>query len=287
MESNFENTLKIEQKILDKFNKNILPNSLLLYGSSGIGKTTLVQNLCKKILNIESLISPDLLIVSDSKDKKKNIGIDEVRNAIEFSNMSAIYKNKVLVFDGIDNMSIAAVNSMLKLLEEVTARLYIFLITTNLYILPQTLRSRCMQFYIEKTNKEDFFNYIDAKLGSNTINRGCIDYLYDVCEGNLNLVFNFLSTVSNEVVEILSQGAIENENLVVMLEKSSDENFELIIKIILFEISKNIVAADHITKDKLIKKFEFIHSEYNKINQYSLSKTNVVFTISNALAGLI
>ncbi len=284
MELKFENTLKIEEKILDKVNKNILSNTILFYGNSGVGKSTLVQNLCKKILNRESLISPDLLVVNDNN---KSIGIDDIRNAIEFSNMGSVYGNKILVLDSIDNMSISAINATLKLLEEAPVGLYIFLITTNFYILPQTLRSRCMQFYIEKPSNEDFFNYINVKLGSHEIGRGCIDYLYTVCEGNLNLVYGFLSTVGNEVIEILSQDKMDNINLIEILEKTSDNNFEVSIKIILFEISRTVVATEHYMRDKLINKFEFIRDEHNKIKQYSLSKANVLFTIKNSLSELV
>jgi DNA polymerase III gamma/tau subunit len=284
MELKFENTLKIEQKILDNFNRNILSNAILFYGSSGVGKSTLVEHLCKKILNRESLVSPDLLVVNDAS---KSIGIEDVRNAIEFSNMSSVNENKILVLDGIDNMSIAAINATLKLLEEAPIGLYIFLITTNLYMLPQTLRSRCMQFYVEKPSNEDFVNYINVKLSSHEISRNCIDYLYNVCEGNLTLVYRFLSKVSSEMVSILSQDTIDSANLIEILEKTSDDNFEVGIKIILFEILRTVINTEYYMRDKLIKKFEFIRSEYNKISQYSLSKANVVFTIKDALSGLL
>jgi DNA polymerase-3 subunit delta' len=268
-------TLQNVEKVINKIfltketTKEIIHTSILIYGSSGVGKTSVVQSIITTLFG--SPVSPDLMIVSDRNDldgvakKNRSISIDEVRQAIEFSTTSPTGKYKILVFDGIDNMSISAINSILKLVEEPLPGLYIFLVARNLYRIPKTLRSRCMKFFVEKPSLQDFKELFPAHP------EDLITYLYHVCEGDINAVSSFLEASDDVLIEKVFNQEISLE----ILPEVKDESLDIIIKIILFEMKNNAIIDS-----SFIAKYEEMIDKYRKISKYNLSKTNVVFALS-------
>jgi DNA polymerase III delta prime subunit len=261
------NIEKVINKILLK--NKIVHSSILIYGTSGVGKSSIVQIIITTLFG--SFSSSDLMIISDKNDldgvmkKNRSISIDEVRKAIEFSTTSSTGEYKILVFDGIDSMSISAVNSILKLVEEPLPGLYIFLITRNLYKIPKTLRSRCMKFFVEKPSLEDFKELFPAHPEE------LITYLYHVCDGDINTVSSFLETSDDALIEKVFNQEVSLEKL----PEVKDESLDVIIKIILFEIKNNAIV-----NKSFIEKYNVITDRYKKIVNYNLSKTNVIFALS-------
>lgn len=83
---------------------------------------------------------PDVWLV---EPEKTTISIDQVRaliNEIAFQPLEARYR--VVIFDPAEQMKIEAHNSMLKTLEEPPSRTVLILVTTNPYMLLETIRSR-------------------------------------------------------------------------------------------------------------------------------------------------
>lgn len=271
MDLMFQNTLKVADKVLHMARNDVLHPSILLYGHAGVGKSTAIENIIKKILCVISLVSPDLMIVRDKKaldgaeKKTRGISVDEVRQAIDFSNTSSVGARKILAFDGIDKMSNSAVNSVLKLVEEPPKGLYIFLVTRNLYALPKTLLSRCMKFFVEKPDFDDFKKFFPD------FSDDLINYLYRACEGNINIIKPFLEDCNDNLI----QKILQKEVSLADLKDCPDSCFDVIMKVVLFEI-KTKAESD----PSFIKKFELIQEHYSKIEKYSLNKGNVIFTLS-------
>jgi len=83
---------------------------------------------------------PDIWLI---EPEKTTIGIDQVReliNEIAFQPLEARYR--VVILDPAEQMRIEAHNSLLKTLEEPPSRTVIILVTTNPYVLLETIRSR-------------------------------------------------------------------------------------------------------------------------------------------------
>jgi DNA polymerase III subunit delta' len=89
---------------------------------------------------IRSAKHPDIHLV---EPEKTTIGIDQVRKMIgeiAFQPLEARYR--VVILDPADKMSMEAHNSLLKTMEEPPSRTVIILVTTNPYLLLETIRSR-------------------------------------------------------------------------------------------------------------------------------------------------
>jgi DNA polymerase III subunit delta' len=83
---------------------------------------------------------PDVRLI---EPEKSTISIDQVRDLIdEIAFQPAEARYRVVIFDPAEQMRLEAHNSLLKTLEEPASRTVIILITTNPYVLLQTIRSR-------------------------------------------------------------------------------------------------------------------------------------------------
>lgn len=142
-----------------------LPHALIFSGPKGIGKAEFVAwfaaylmcqetankpcGVCQNCTLIESDSHPDFRHVTILKDAKtgkakKEIGIDQIRDLIQFVSLSQAGSGyKVVVISPADSLNISSANSLLKLLEEPQGQTIILLVADQVEKLPATIRSRC------------------------------------------------------------------------------------------------------------------------------------------------
>lgn len=262
---------KIYEKLLNLLKKNALHSSILIHGPQGIGKSHIVQEITKRILKIHQLISPDLRMILS-----ENISIDNIRQVISFSTSTPVNQYKVIILDKIDNMSMNAMNAMLKLIEEPQLNTYIFLVANNLHNIPMTVRSRCLKIPMIKPTLNEFNTIVSSKVSSEKAPDWYLNYLYRVFEGNMNAVIEMISTCDDKLLHKLKNFDIAE----MMIELENNPSNKFIIKIILFELANKIKSST--TPLLLISEFERINKEYSKISSYNLSETNAVFSILNS-----
>ena len=104
---------------------------------------------------------PDVRLI---EPEKTTISIDQVRELIDevaFQPFEARYRLAVL--DPADQMKIEAQNSLLKTLEEPASRTIIILITTNPYILLETIRSRARLLQFGEIPRETIEQYLRSE----------------------------------------------------------------------------------------------------------------------------
>ncbi len=103
---------------------------------------TLKEGYCGSCPNcrVRTKRHPDIRLI---EPEKTTIGIDQIRDMIgeiSFQPMEARYR--VVILDPAEQMRLEAHNSLLKTLEEPPSRTVIILVTTNPYMLLETIRSR-------------------------------------------------------------------------------------------------------------------------------------------------
>ena len=120
----------------------------MLAGPRGIGKATLAYKIAKMVYgNVGDffIIDLDRNIDKDGKSKTdaKSISVNTVRATIEKMQMSSMSGEwRVVLIDSVDQLTTAAANAILKLLEEPPAKTLFLLVTHQLSNVLPTVRSR-------------------------------------------------------------------------------------------------------------------------------------------------
>jgi len=198
-------------------NNGTLPHSLLLYGPAGCGKTTMARIIALS-LNCTStdgptvepcMICPSCEAILDScafDVAEINVGKDsgkaDVEKAVANLSMGALNSRfKVIIFDEAHALTPAAKDSLLKVLEDSYAHVYIVLCTNK----PEKLKigteddnpfvDRNTLFKFGKLNDTEILSLVDnvAQFEGHVVAEDCIKYLAESGKGNPRNALNNLS----------------------------------------------------------------------------------------------
>ena len=183
---------RIKKQIISTICSNTI-NSFIIGGSKGLGKKNFIFKLCKFMLchfelndeisseifevnqycldktNInksyylfENNSHPDFfyLCKEESGDEKK-IPIEKVRNLKSFFYKTfSVSKVKIAIIDTVEDLSLNSLNLLLKTIEELPQKSYIFIISNNPINIIETIKSRCAFFYVNSLSKKEFDDFI-------------------------------------------------------------------------------------------------------------------------------
>lgn len=126
--------------------ENTLPETLLFYGSEGVGKRTVALELATHLLRTSMNRldhHPDFHLLQP-EGKSGLHTIDTLREAIDLSHEAPFEApSKVFLIDAAERMQPAASNALLKSLEEPAPNTYWILLTSSLHQILPTILSRC------------------------------------------------------------------------------------------------------------------------------------------------
>lgn len=167
---------------------NQLVHSYLFYGPKHIGKNKVAEDFisnlfcpnkkknsflscgtCSSCQQLIKKIHPDFIYLGSSFSSfeltpQGKIGVEQARQIKEFfysSPFSAPYK--VVIIEETDNLTLQAVNALLKLLEEPPLKSIIILISRSFTYLPATLRSRCQILRFSFPLKKEIIHFLKQK----------------------------------------------------------------------------------------------------------------------------
>ena len=169
------------------------PHGLLMSGPDGLGKGQLaawlagavlcensrdtldVCDRCPSCSLLRAGSHPDLHWVGLEEDKYQ-ISIEQIRAATEqLAKTSYRHGYKVAVIESAHLMTVNAANSLLKTLEEPTARTLIVLITSHPSALLPTVRSRCQKLAIATPAPKDAIAWLEGETGK-AVDRGILEF---------------------------------------------------------------------------------------------------------------
>lgn len=130
--------------------KNQVPSSMLFSGPRGTGKTSTARLVAKAVLESQGAEFSDLIEI----DAASNGGVEDIRKLRESMMFSG---RRIVVLDEAHSMSREAFNALLKAMEEPEDNATYILVTTEPNRIPETIRSRCMQFDFKRHSTNDIY----------------------------------------------------------------------------------------------------------------------------------
>ena len=107
----------------------------------------------------------DFCVVRRS-DGKVSIGIDQIRQATQALQQTPLYGSiKVVLIEAADQMTLAAANSLLKILEEPPGNALVLLTTAAMWQLPPTVRSRCQRLPLPPPTADQAKHWLETERG--------------------------------------------------------------------------------------------------------------------------
>lgn len=155
------------KKALDKGN---VPNVILFHGNPGLGKTSIAKALAIELNGskdglvesvIENNVSTDcikLFNMSSIGDETEPV-INELQSA-SFSSTGL----KVVILDEVHGMTKKAQDAILVTLEYLPSNIYVFMCTTEVTMLRESLKSRCITFNLNNLSFNEIKQVIKRKI---------------------------------------------------------------------------------------------------------------------------
>lgn len=169
--------------LLARRRSGTLPHALLLRGHSGLGKNyfalLLAQGLlceqapadgfpcggCRSCRLFLAGSHPDVLSVSPAEEGKA-ILIDQIRDLCAYTALKSQRAGyQVAIISPAERMNTAAVNSLLKTLEEPTEQTLLVLVSARPNLLPATIRSRCQQVQFNEPPQDMALAWLAPHIG--------------------------------------------------------------------------------------------------------------------------
>tara|TARA_Y100000590_G_scaffold137633_1_gene157629 strand:+ start:1531 stop:2505 length:975 start_codon:yes stop_codon:yes gene_type:complete len=157
------------KSFMQLYEKNKLPNTILLSGPRGLGKATFAYHFINYMLSIndsniysteDMTINPKSFcyksimnntnpnfVLLDCDIGGETIKVDKVRSILNFLSKSTYSSDiKIVLIDNAEYLNTHAANALLKALEESNNRTFFFIIHNSYKKILDTIRSRCIEF---------------------------------------------------------------------------------------------------------------------------------------------
>lgn len=283
----------IYQTFLNSLQRGQLSHAYLLSGSNGTplleiarffaksilcdDPSPLACNSCITCLRVDDDNYPDFFVFDGSKSSIKKEAVTTIESSFE----KKAFENKgirIYILHLIENMTIEAINSILKFLEEPGQQIFAFLTTNNENSILPTIISRCQVLRMKLIDKNIIVK--DAMdLGVDKKDAELLSYFYNDGE----LIKDILDDQDNNEAFFLAKKCFE-ETLQVMDENDSDT----LIYYVQTNISNQIKTKESCRYfiNMLVMAFEDIIAVNNQKNPFLESYATILEHLSSKLSNI-
>ncbi len=213
---------------IKNYEKNKLPNSILLSGLKGLGKATFAyhfanyllsqkeegeysvktfsingNNISYKLLNANT--HPNFFLI-ESNFQERDIKIEQIRKLINFLNKTSYKKNlKIVMIDNAEYLNLNSSNALLKSIEEPQDNTFFFIIHNSASKILDTIKSRCREFKFSFTlmQKKNILTKIINQYRNEFQTNSIMEDFYFDSPGNLFKYFLSLDKANINIKENL------------------------------------------------------------------------------------
>ena len=211
---------------IELYEKKKLPNSILLSGSKGLGKSTFAYHIINYLLSkneekkysikdftidkdnlsyrfLSSNIHTNFFLIENNV-LEKDIKIEQVRYLVKFLNKSTYARNlKIVMIDNAENLNLNSSNALLKAIEEPKDNTFFFIINNSASNIFDTIKSRCLEFkfFLSISEKKTIFSNIIKQYKKEFVINPILENYYFDTPGNLVKYFLSLDKVNISITE--------------------------------------------------------------------------------------
>ena len=227
------------------------------------------------------------IYLEDKKRFKNQIYRDDISNVHTFfQTKDDIGQKRVCIIKTIDDLSIEASNSLLKLIEEPTKNSHFIIINHNKAKVLQTIKSRSYFLNFSKLNEEIFFKNLKSDI---SVNRD----LYNLTNGSLSLSRNFINhelyEIQNHYRELLNDRKLIKSNTAthysnfISKKFSKDDDISIFFDYIYLITSYEAKSMAREGKEKdvlnLLKISEIVKTYRNYFKRLNLDYTTLIVSL--------
>ena len=287
-------------ELINLYEKNILPNKIILSGQKGSGKCTLAYHLINYILSkgeefsyekneykinennrsfklISNRTNINFNLIDVNKEKKF-IDISQIRDLINSLNKSSLNdKPRFVLIDNIEFLNTNSINALLKIIEEPTKNVYFILINNNKKILP-TLISRCLNFRITLTHL-DSIKIVKKLIKNNLLDEINVDLInYYMTPGLIYNLYNFSKKNDIDLKEI------SLKKFLMILIKNDYFKKDDFIKFIIYDLIEYFLAKNaHLDIDNSIKNYTYFSRKIFNTKKFNLDQETLFMEFKSKL----
>lgn len=197
-------------KFIESYENNI-PISMIFYGPSGVGKSSVARILIKK----ENFISK---IINGSAER----GIETVRDEIiDFCRVKMHNKKKIIFIDEGELFTSLAFNALKEIIERYYETCSFIICTNDLNKIPIAIQSRFQIFKFDKVQYNDSLLFVEKILQNENITytKENLEEICKICNGDLR-----------KTLKVLQQNIVENKlnDINVKIQDKHDEIYKII-----------------------------------------------------------
>ena len=280
------------------FLKKKLPKVLMLSGSKGSGKSTLINHFLFSIFDEKNYNTDNLSLHKSSHflnqfnndifqniiyihgSDFKSLKINDIRILKSIINKTSIInKERFIIFDDIELFNINSLNALLKIIEEPSKNNYFILINNKTKPLLDTIKSRSLDVKIILSENRRI-EIINELIKLHKIKNVLDPKQSRLTPGNF-LKFNYIFDEFNITI---NDNFLENLSLLLDLHKKNKNNMFIDIAFYLSDFYFNNLKDKNIIKRHKIYEFKsFVSDNLNKYLTFSLNHNSLINAINNKL----
>ena len=297
----YESYFKFFNKLYEQDN---LPNSILISGQKGLGKSTFTYHFINFLLSkgekneyntrdyvidpnnstyksIQSGTHANLFILDAIDDE--NIKIDQIRKLLLFLNKSTYYKSvKIVLLDNAEYLNINSSNALLKAIEEPSKDTYFFIINNDSQKIMNTIKSRCIDFVINFNflKKKNIFNKIAQTYSLNFTESDLDIFLYFDTHGNL---LKYLSTLKNSDFKISKDYLSCISYFMDLYNEKTDPKLLSFITLFIQNFYNQLSLNNSLFISNYYRNLNKILHLIDNMKKFHLDKKNLIFSIDKII----